>query len=226
MATPGPAALADLGAAPDRLGPALRVFLQHASPRVLCVIVLATLGVRLLLASWSLWDLAIVAGLVLFWPLQEWLIHVFILHYRPVSVFGRKLDFKVPRMHRAHHQNPWQLDLIFIPIHVFAFVPLVVGGVVLFGAAQAPLVATGVAVYFVLSLHYEWVHFFIHTRYRPRLGYYQRLARNHLLHHFRNEHYWYGVTMLQADGWLRTAPDPNLVPKSPTCLSLAPQAEA
>jgi hypothetical protein len=75
-----------------------------------------------------------------------------------------------------------------------------------------------------LSLHYEWVHFMIHTRYRPRIGYYQHLARNHLLHHFRNEHYWYGVTMLQADGWLRTAPEPDRVPKSPTAMTLAPQA--
>jgi hypothetical protein len=62
----------------------------------------------------------------------------------------------------------------------------------------------------------------IHTRYRPRLGYYQRLAHNHLLHHFRNEHYWFGVTMLQADRWLRTAPEPDAVPKSTLALALAP----
>ena len=64
----------------------------------------------------------------------------------------------------------------------------------------------------------------IHTPLPAALGYYQRLARNHLLHHFRNEHYWYGVTMLQADGWLRTAPEPNAVPKSPTAMTLTPQA--
>lgn len=223
MANPVPAGPS---ASPDRLRPTLRVFFQHASPRVLAALVIATVGVRCLLGSWSLWDLAIAAGLVLVWPLQEWLIHVFILHFQPLTLFGRKLDFKVPRLHREHHRDPWRLDLIFVPIHVFAFVPLLVGGVALFGISQAPLVATGVAVYFVLSLHYEWVHFMIHTRYRPRIAYYQRLARNHLLHHFRNEHYWYGVTMLQADGWLRTAPDPNAVPKSPTCLTLAPQADS
>jgi len=218
------AGVADPSASPDRLLPALRVFFRHASPRVLAAIVVASVGVRMLLGGWSPWDLAMAVVLVAFWPLQEWLIHVFILHYQPLTLFGRKLDFNVPRLHRAHHRDPWRLALVFIPIHVFAFVPLVVGGIVLLGVARAPLVATGVAVYFVLSLHYEWVHFMIHTRYRPRFGYYQRLARNHLLHHFRNEHYWYGVTMLQADGWLRTAPDSNAVPKSPTCLSLTPQA--
>jgi len=216
--------MANPGVLPDRLRPALAVFFRHASPRVLCALVVAAVGVRVMLGGWSLWDLAIPIGLVAFWPLQEWLIHVFILHYQPLTLLGRKLDFKVPILHRAHHRDPWRLDLVFIPIHVFAFVPLLVGGVVLLGASQAQLAATGVAAYFALSLHYEWVHFMIHTLYRPRLGYYQRLARNHLLHHFRNEHYWYGVTMLQADGWLGTAPEPNAVPKSTTCLSLTPQA--
>jgi len=217
-ATPNP------GAAPDRLGPALAIFLRQPSVRLLLAIVLAAFGVRVALGAWSLWDLVVALGWLAFWPLQEWLIHVFILHYRPLTLFGRTLDFKVPKLHRAHHQDPWRLELIFIPIHVFAFVPFVVGALVLLAPVPPQLVATGALVYFALSLHYEWVHFMIHTRYRPRLAYYQRLARNHLLHHFRNEHYWYGVTMLQADGWLRTAPEPAEVPKSPTCLSLTPQA--
>ena len=212
------------GGRPDRLFPALGVFYRHASPRMLTALVAAAVGLRVALGNWSLWDLAVALALLVFWPLEEWLIHVFILHYQPVTIFGRKLDFKVPKLHRAHHQDPWRLDLVFIPIHVFAYTPLTIGAVVLLGLPQPQLVATGLAAYYALSLHYEWVHFMIHTHYRPRLGYYQRLARNHLLHHFRNEHYWYGVTMLQADGWLRTAPDPEQVPKSPTAMTLAPQA--
>ena len=160
-------AIANPAASPDRLGPALVEFFRHASPRVLVALVAAAVAVRVLLASWSLWDLAILLALVAFWPLQEWLIHVFILHYQPVTLFGRKLDFKVPRLHRAHHQEPWRLDLVFIPIHVFAFVPLVVGGIALLGASQPQLVATWAVAHFALSLHYEWVHFMIHTRYRP-----------------------------------------------------------
>jgi hypothetical protein len=212
------------GTLPDRLGPALAVFFRHASPRVLAGLVAVALAVRAALGDWSLWDLAVVGGLIAFWPLQEWLIHVFILHYQPLTLLGRELDFKVPKLHRAHHRDPWRLDLVFIPIHVFGYTPIAVGALVLVGLPQPQLVATGLAAYYALSLHYEWAHFMIHTRYRPRLGYYQRLARNHLLHHFRNEHYWYGVSMLQADRWLRTAPDPNGVPRSPTAMTLAPQA--
>jgi hypothetical protein len=215
---PGP------GAPPDRLLTALSIFYRHASPRVLTALVVAAVIFRAALGNWSRWDLVVPLALVAFWPLQEWLIHVFILHYQPVTLFGRKLDFKVPRLHREHHQDPWRLDLIFVPIHVFAYTPLVIGALLLLGLPQPQLFATGLAAYFALSLHYEWTHFMIHTSYRPRLGYYQRLARNHLLHHFRNERYWYGVTMLQADGWLRTAPRPDEVPKSPTAMTLSPQA--
>jgi hypothetical protein len=204
------------------LRPALAVFYRHASPRVLTALFAAALAARIALGDASLFDLAIPAAIVLLWPLQEWLIHVCILHYEPVKVLGRRLDFKVPILHRAHHRDPWRLDLVFIPTHVFLYVPLAVAGAFWLGASRPALAAAALAAYFALSLHYEWVHFMIHTRYRPRLGYYQRLAHNHLLHHFRNEHYWFGVTMLQADRWLRTAPEPDAVPKSTLALALAP----
>jgi len=49
---------------------------------------------------------------------------------------------------------------------------------------------------------------------------YQGLIRNHRLHHFKNEHYWYGVSMLAADRPLRTAPDPESVERSETARTL------
>ena len=44
--------------------------------------------------------------------------------------------------------------------------------------------------------------------------------RNHRLHHFKNEHYWFGVTMLGADRLLRTAPQAEDVERSPTARTL------
>ncbi|MDX2168661.1 MAG: fatty acid hydroxylase family protein, partial [Deltaproteobacteria bacterium] len=49
---------------------------------------------------------------------------------------------------------------------------------------------------------------------------YQRLWRNHRLHHFKNEHYWFGVTMLSGDRLLRTAPAVKDVETSPTARNL------
>lgn len=205
---------------PTTLGSAARCFFRYASPRVLTAATVATVSTRLALGAWSVWDLVIVLGIVAFWPLQEWLIHVFVLHYRPVRVFGRMLDFPTPRSHRAHHRDPWNIDILFIPSHVFLYaIPLqLVGWIAL--APTLPLAFTGLAAFFALTLHYEWVHYLVHTRYRPRSWLYDRLWRNHRLHHCKNERYWYGVTMLGGDRLLGTAPAVDAVPTSATCRSL------
>lgn len=205
---------------PTTLGAAMRCCTGFLSPRVLGVATALALGTRLALGDWSLWDAVIVLGIVAFWPLQEWLIHVFILHYRPVTVLGRTLDFPVPRSHRAHHRDPWNIDILFIPSHVFLYaIPLQLA--LWIGLAPTlPLACTGLATFYALTLHYEWVHYLVHTRYRPTSWLYDRLWRNHRLHHCKNEHYWFGVTMLGGDRLLRTAPELNAVPTSATCRTL------
>ena len=92
-------ALAEL---PATLPDVRREFRRHWSPRILIGLAGGSLAVRLVLGGFGWPDLAVAAGIVLFWPVQEWLIHVFILHYEPVTLFGRRFDFTVPRMHRAH----------------------------------------------------------------------------------------------------------------------------
>ena len=161
---------------PTTLGAAARRFLDYLSPRVLAVATAATVGVRLALGDWTLWDGAIVLGIVAFWPLQEWLIHVFILHYKPVTVLGRTFDFPVPRSHRAHHRDPWNIDILFIPSHVFLYaIPLQLA--LWIGLAPTlPLAFTGLATFYALTLHYEWVHYMVHTRYRPTWWLYCTIA--------------------------------------------------
>ncbi len=211
---------AGLGESPRTLREAIPVFLCHGSPRFLIVCLVIALGVRIFVGGWSAWDVAPLAGLLLYWPIQEWLIHVFILHARPKRIFGHTIDFRVPRKHRAHHREPWRLDLVFIPIHSFFYsLPLLIG-IWFVVTRSAPLALTGIAGHLALALHYEWVHFLIHTRVQPRHAYYQRLRDNHRRHHFKNEHYWFGVTMLGGDRLLRTAPAVAAVPTSPTARSL------
>jgi len=204
---------------PRTLWDAVRVFYRHSSPRVLTVIVACALTARLALGNFGWLDLAPLAVLLAFWPLQEWLIHVFILHYKPVRFAGRTWDFKVPRKHREHHADPWRLDLLFIPTHVFGYgLPLHL--LFWFGVMPTPeLALSGLGSYFALSLHYEWVHYLAHVHYQPGIAFYQQRVKNHRRHHFKNEHYWYGVTMTSADHWLRTQPDPDAVETSPTARS-------
>jgi hypothetical protein len=206
---------------PRTLAEALPVFLRHGSPRIVLAATGLAVIARLAVGTWSLGDLVAVAALAVYWPLQEWLIHVFILHSQPRQLFGRRLDFRVPRKHREHHGRPWDIPILFIPVHSLLYtIPLLVGLWLLLAPTRA-IALTGITVHLVLTLHYEWVHFLVHTRVQPRSARYQRLWRNHRLHHFKNEHYWFGVTMLSGDRLLRTAPAVQDVPTSPTARSLA-----
>lgn len=205
---------------PRTISEALPIFLRHGSPFVLLVSVVLAVTTRLSLGGWSAWDLVPALIVVAAWPIQEWLIHVFILHYKPVAIGGRTIDFRVPRKHREHHREPWNFEILFVPMHSYLYsLPLLVILWVGF-MPTARLASTAIAVHLVLALHYEWIHFLIHTRVQPRLTYYRRLWRNHRLHHFKNEHYWYGVTRLEGDRLFRTAPGGSEVPLSPTCRTL------
>ena len=77
-----------------------------------------------------------------------------------------------------------------------------------------------IVMFFGMTLHYEWVHYMVHSRYKPKSAYYRRLWVNHRLHHCKNEHYWMGVTMLAGDAVLGTAKKKEEVPTSPTCRTL------
>ena len=85
-----------------------------------------------------------------------------------------------------------------------------------------PAVISAVLTGFVLVLNYEWMHFLIHTAYRPRTRLYRAVHRNHRLHHFKNEHYWHGVTNNVSDRVLGTNPEQREVERSETARTLDP----
>jgi len=208
---------------PASLPEALRYFVRRGSPRILIAATAVSVTARLLLGGWSLWDLLPVALLAAVWPVQEWLIHVYILHFKPFTWRGRTIDFAVPRKHRRHHRDPGNLDILFIPLHTFAYtLPAVV--LIWFALAPSPQLAlTGLSVHFLFSLNYEWIHFLVHTRLVPKSAAYRRLWKSHRLHHFKNEHYWMGVSRLGGDWLLGTTPEPTSVATSPTCRTLLAQ---
>ena len=83
-----------------------------------------------------------------------------------------------------------------------------------------PLFTTAVLGSVLMGFAYEWIHYLTHTAYRPRTRLYRHLWRLHRLHHFKNEHYWQGVTTHLADRVLGTLPDHHKVPTSATCRTL------
>jgi sterol desaturase/sphingolipid hydroxylase (fatty acid hydroxylase superfamily) len=78
------------------------------------------------------------------------------------------------------------------------------------------LVAVG-----ALMFGYEWVHYLVHSDYRPRTRAFRAVWRNHRLHHYKNEHYWFTVTTAgTADRLFGTCPDSASVQTSKTVRDL------
>jgi hypothetical protein len=197
-----------------------RTFLRHGNSRLLLGVTAAALAARLALGGWRPADAVVAAVILGLEPLTEWLIHVFLLHARPRTIAGRTLDSLAARKHRAHHADPRDVDLIFVPKRVlYGALP---GAIVLYGALlrDVHLAATAVLVSYAMLTLYEWTHFLIHSRYLPKGRYYRYIWRAHRLHHYRNEHYWFGVTVHLADHALRTFPGRDDVPLSPTAKTL------
>lgn len=209
-------------AAPE-LSEAMRGFFARPGPKLIAALWLASVIARGVIGQWSMWDLAIFGGILAFWPFQEWLIHVFILHFKPRQIGSITIDPFVSNKHRRHHADPWDLDICFTPMRgIFIVVALNVLGWWAFMPTTA-LAVTGFTTYMTFGLLYEWTHYLVHTRYRPKSKLYKHIWKNHRLHHCKNENYWYGVSMTAGDYILRTAPDQREVETSPTCKSVHPQ---
>ena len=212
------------------LGAAWREFRSKRAPQLIAAATVAALAARAALGAPTWRDAAAVAFMLVVYPFGEWAIHVHLLHLRPFRVRGRKVDLISARAHRQHHEQPHRLDLInFSPGEVLAIlllaVPTAVGigagltAAILGAAPLGPLVSMLLTGYVLVAV-YEWTHFLIHTAHRPRSRYYRSIWRNHRLHHFKNEHYWHGITNTVSDRALGTFRDQREVPRSRTARTL------
>lgn len=214
-------AVADVRLAPRTLGAALRFFVVQPSPRILVAFTALALLVRLLLGGWRVADAWIVVAVLLWWPIQERLVHEFLLHMEKPLAFGRISIHPIQAAkHLEHHRDPWRADVLFIYPGVYKYaLPATV--LLWLAATRDPRLAlTGATTYLCTVMQYEWTHFLIHTPYVPRSGWYRRRWRNHRLHHFKNDQYWFGVTTLIGDAVLRSGPEATAVPFLPRCRGL------
>jgi hypothetical protein len=203
--------------------------LRHSSPRIIAAAFVASLAARAAVGGWGWQDALVPAFVVATEPVTEWLIHVYILHATRVRIGRRSFQPLAAPEHRAHHEAPTDLRWVFIPTNaLLAFLPTI--AVLMFaytsvahalagGALVGEWLTALVAAYAILS-GYEWCHFLIHTPYRPRRWYFKLIWRNHRLHHYKNEHFWFGVTTHLGDVALHTNPQQSDVPRSPTARSL------
>ena len=211
------------------LGDCWRAFMRRPSPPLLGAAIVAATVLRVILGHYDWRDAVVVVGVIAFTPVAEWLIHVYLLHARPLRFRGSRYDLIAAREHRAHHHAPAELDGVLIPTYaVVIFIALIALTVWLLsfpihaviGGDRIAHAATGLVISYVILGAYEWCHFLIHTPYRPQGRYYRSIWRGHRLHHYKNEHYWFGVTSTLGDHLLGTAPDQAEVEKSGTARTL------
>jgi hypothetical protein len=204
-------------------------FRRHRSPWVIAAGIGAALAARAAIGGLGWRDAAAAAAMLAVYPFGEWAIHVHLLHLPPFRFRGHRVELATAAAHRQHHEKPHRLGLILLgPGEALALLGLAVPATVGAGALLASLLGsvplgplvTAVLTGYVLVGVYEWTHFLIHTAHRPRSRYYRSIWRTHRLHHFKNEHYWHGITSTVGDRVLRTNPDQRGVPRSPTARTL------
>lgn len=212
---PVPADQPQAGASLGEIG---RFFLAKPSPLIIGTVAGASLLRRFRLGRFQAKELVIPAAIVALEPFTEWLIHVHVLHGRPRQIGPLTIDPRTARKHREHHRNPKDLRIVMVPFE--ALVPAVAIAALAHTKLPSRQASTAVAAGFATLGWYEWVHYLIHSPYRPKSQWFRTLSRNHRLHHFKNEHYWFGVTRTRGDAVLGTKPDPATVDVSPTVRTL------
>lgn len=204
-----------------QLSSTFREFLRHPSPWMIAATLVGALAWRVAEGDWRLSDLWAPVILVALFPVIEWVIHVFILHWRPRKVAGIKIDSELARDHRRHHADPRDIPLVFIPWRSLIAVILGEFLIAIFLFPRLGQGLTFVAAVAAAGLIYEWSHYLIHSDYKPKTATYKAIWRNHRLHHYKNEHYWFTVTSTAtADRLFGTYPDPAKVKASATAKNL------
>ena len=193
---------------PRTLLASARAFFTFGSPRLLGAQLAVALLVRPFLGRPGVVDVAILAAVVVYWPLQEWFLHRYVLHAKPLRLGSRLIENGAARAHRRHHENPLDqgatllgtgMIAVLVPVHVVAW-SLVV---------PRAAACTGVACLGGAALLYEWIHFLTHTAYRPHSAWFREVKRRHMAHHQRDPQRWFGFVVPRLDDWLGTGDRPT-----------------
>lgn len=203
------------------MGNTARAFWRHPSPWIISTMLVAAGAARVSAGDWRLDDGLLAAGMVVLFPFFEWVVHVCVLHWRPRRIGGLTVDPLLARKHREHHADPRDVPLVFIPWQTLTWLVASYTAIALLAFPRIGLGLTFLTVIGALGIGYEWTHYLIHSDYRPRSQVYRAVWRNHRLHHYKNEHYWFTVTSAgTADRALGTYADPREVEVSATAKAL------
>ncbi len=182
------------------------------------LIILAALSIFVCLKG-DRWILAIyfLLGFVAY-MFTEYATHRFLFHLKTPK---NRLFLKfLKRIHYDHHKDPNDLKLLFLPLWYTIPNLSIAGGI--FYLIEQTFIGTfsflmGII---VMLLIYEWKHYVAHRPIKPITKFGVWVKKLHLLHHFKNENYWYGVSTPFADMLFGTLKDEKRVDTSKTVKDL------
>ncbi|MGA9175131.1 MAG: sterol desaturase family protein [Thermoactinomyces sp.] len=196
----------------------LREFFLFPDILVMSLVCVCGLGLTVTWARGLMTLAAFFCGAALF-AIAEYGTHRFLFHLPPPKhpLFLKLLK----RLHYDHHEDPNNLELLFLPLWYSGPQFVIIGAIVYFLTGQIGVMTSFLTGTILYHLYYEWKHYIAHRPIKPLTPWGKKLKRYHLLHHFKNEHYWFGVTNPAMDHLLGTFPDETRVELSPTARKLA-----
>lgn len=163
-----------------------------------------------------------IMGLITF-MFSEYITHRYFFHLKtPNNPYFLKI---LKRLHYDHHSDPNNLKLLFLPVW-FSIPNLTVLASIFYLITTSFLSTLSFSLGLILMLLiYEWKHYIAHRPIRPKTKLGIWVKKTHMLHHFKNENYWYGVSTPFVDVLFGTLKDEKLVDKSQTAKDLENRAK-
>jgi sterol desaturase/sphingolipid hydroxylase (fatty acid hydroxylase superfamily) len=163
----------------------------------------------------------LIAGMLTF-ALSEYLTHRFVFHIKAPKnpVF---LKF-MKRIHYDHHTDPNDLKLLFLPLWYSLPNFLILSAIFYFFSSNLVHTAAYGTGLMSMLLIYEWKHYVAHRPIKPKTRFGQWVKKVHILHHFKNENYWFGVSSPFADFLFGTFKNEKEVESSNTARDLEHRA--
>lgn len=150
--------------------------------------------------------------------ISEYFTHRFLFHLNaPKNPLFLKF---LKRIHYDHHTYPDDLKLLFLPIwyslpNFFILCTIFY----YFNGELINAISFGTGLIGML-LVYEWKHYVAHRPLKPKTRFGRWFKKVHILHHYKNENYWFGVSTPFADYLFGTFKDEKEVETSKTVKNL------
>lgn len=153
---------------------------------------------------------------------SEYLTHRFFFHLKaPKNPYFLKF---LKRIHYDHHIDPNNLKLLFLPLW-YSLPNFLILSLVFYYFLKSLLYTNAFGTgLLAMLLVYEWKHYVAHRPIKPITKFGRWVKKVHILHHFKNENYWYGVSTPFADYLFGTFKNEKDVEISSTARNLEKRA--